>query len=270
MSNDEIDLNEASFRKGYDLVRASAALAPSLKSMIDPATSDFINTPQVAAIRDNPVFASLYQKAFRELHDLGMPSIPVTAERTVNHLIEHHASDLRGALRSHPELMRAILAQTEACNITPTMKKAGMTRPQPVSEIQEEFTFPPREPTAKEKRLAEAMTIAPRVLFDREGNLKPGGVLTQPEFSSTYEKFKLATNDQVGTLRPVAEEVMAGKFLESVFADESHPLHNTLREAILRAAKKLPPEKPSRANSGVADAVRERIENAVHAQGASR
>lgn len=277
MSEEALDLNEIGFKKGAMNMRALAVLEPAVRSVIDPATNDFLDTPQVSAIRNNHAFDGLYIKARNELNELGTPTIPVTPARVITHMLTHKMDDLRSAITFNDALKQAVLHQAEAGlegtvppSATPRASMRREIKPKPVADAPAAFTFLAPQPTAKEIRLAEAAAIAPRVLFDQEGNLKPGGVLTQPAFADDYEKFKRTLNDNVGTLRPVAEEVTANKFLESVFADESHPHHHSLREAILRAAKKLPPEKPARTANSLSDQVRASIEAAQAPQSTSR
>lgn len=273
MSEVEPDFNETAYQRAAINIRAVAVFEPVIKSMVDPKTSDFVNTAQVTAIRDNQAFARMYQQAYNDLHNLGTPSIPVTPARVIDYMVKHKVASLHITIPSHADLANAILAQAEAQDIKPehrlTRNKNTM-RPQPVTEIQTAFRFPVRKPSPQEVRLAEAQSLATRVLFDQDGNLKPGGVLKQPDIAAAYEVFKSDMDERIGTSRPIAEEVFAKNFVATVLGDKTHVLHEKLRESILRAGKKLPPEKPARATGGIRDQVRAGIENAEVPVGASR
>lgn len=275
MSEEPSGLNETLSQKGERYLRAICMLEPVLSSMIDPVTENFRDTPQVNAIRTDPAFAGLYSTASKELNELGTPNVPVTPKRIIGYMINYSLGGIQECLLNHPELEDKILNYAQAQDIKPQQISLKMS---PLSALLQRKPNPSVVDTSQEnkpanildKRLAQATANAPRVLFNQEGNLKQGGVLTQLAFADDYKKFKRTLNDNVGTLRPLAEKVTASKFLESVFANKSHPHHDLLREAILRAANKLPPEKPARAANSLSDQVRARIETAIETQSASR
>lgn len=275
MSEEPSGLNETLFQKGQRNWSAMCMLEPVLSSMIDPATKDFRDIPQVDSIRNDPAFNGLYSTARNELRELGTPSVAVTPKRIIEYMINHSLGEIQACLPNHPELVEKILNYAQAQGIKPQLIKHQM---RPSFLLPRGKLAPSEVDTSQEKgpanildeRLAKAIAVAPRVLFDQEGNLKPRGLLTTEKFLQEFEEFKLMHNEVANTSRPIAEEVHARNFVDSILADKSHSLHHSLREAILHAAKKLPPEKPAREANSLSDQVRASIERAIDAREVSR
>lgn len=259
MTRQGTDKQEQSHAQTIIRIKAVQLAKPVVLSLTDADTGELRATPTVAAIMADETFKNIYDSSAKTLKEIGTPSVPINPKRILAHLVEHNSSKLHIELSRAQNLAELFMTHAEAETITFSKAAERSTKFSPPAALPQHDRLAEIHDTPIKTRLELAKKVAHRVLFDREGNLKPNGILARPNIAPAFDAYKVKTQGEVGTSALMSEETLAGHFVETVLSDIDHTLIHTLREAILSVAKKLPDTSPERVPNSLSDAVRLKI-----------